>query len=215
MQFSKYIDHTLLGASAIPEEIIQLCKEAKEYNFYAVCVNSCHLNLAREELRGSDIKLASVIGFPLGAMATEAKVHEAEYCKASGANEIDMVINIGWLKSGQESLIIKEIQQIKQSIGPLLLKVILEVCYLSSEEIELGCRLIEEAGADFVKTSTGFGPTGASFESVALIRKCIGSRLQIKASGGIKDFETAKRYVDMGVSRIGTSSGVSILNSKI
>lgn len=211
MQIEKHIDHTMLKPVATPSAIKQLCAEALEYNFYAVCVNSCYVALAKEELKDSGIKIAAVVGFPLGAMSTEAKVCEAQFCIEQGADEIDMVINLGWLKSKEYGLVKDEIIEIKRAIGSRKLKVIIETCYLTAEEKKIASMLILEAKADFVKTSTGFGSGGATFEDIELIRSVIQNKIQIKASGGIKDKKTALRYLDMGVSRLGTSSGIAIV----
>ncbi len=211
MQIERYIDHTLLKPTATPMAIKQLCAEAREFNFYAVCVNSCYVGLAKEELKDSVVKIAAVVGFPLGAMSTEAKVHEAQFCVDHGADEIDMVMNIGWLKFQEYVLVKDEITKLKQAIGSRKLKVIIETCYLTAEEKKIASMLVVEGKADFVKTSTGFGSGGATFEDIELIKHVIQDKIKIKASGGIKDRTTAKRYLDMGVSRLGTSSGIAIL----
>jgi len=207
-----FIDHTNLKATATITDIQKLCKEAEQHNFFAVCVNGCYAALAKEELKDTKVKVAAVIGFPLGAMSTEAKVFEAKDCIENGADEIDMVINVGWLKSKMHDLVRDEIKAIKNAIGDKVLKVILETCYLTNEEKEKACSLAVEAGADFVKTSTGFGTGGATFEDVALMKKVVGNKAKIKASGGVKDKETALKYIELGVSRIGTSSGPTLLN---
>jgi len=211
MQLNQYIDHTLLKPTATTEEIITLCEEAKHYSFFSVCVNSGYVPLAKKTLLGSDVKLAAVIGFPLGAMATEAKVDEVRYCVGEGADEIDMVINLGWLRSGLYDKIVAEISAIKRILGKAVLKVILETCYLTNEEIRKACDLCLRGGADFVKTSTGFGPEGASMEAVKLMRESVGDKAEIKASGGIRDKESALRYIRAGATRIGTSSGVKMM----
>ncbi len=211
MLIEQFIDHTLLKPTATPEAIRRLCAEAKEFNFYAVCVNSCYIELAKEQLKDSGIKIAAVIGFPLGAMSTEAKLYEAQYCIEHGADEIDMVINLGLLKSEEYGLVKDEISKIKQAIGSRKLKVIIETCYLTDEEKKIASMLVVEAKADFVKTSTGFGSGGATFEDIELIKRVIQNKIQIKASGGIKDKKTATRYINMGVSRLGTSSGIAIV----
>lgn len=211
MPLADFIDHTNLKPFASIADIKQLCDEAKTYGFCAVCVNGCHVALAKEELKNTPIKVAAVIGFPLGAMSTKSKVFEAKDCVENGADEIDMVINIGWLKSGQDLEVLNEIKSIKQSIENKVLKVILETCFLTTNEKERACILAVEAGADFVKTSTGFGSAGATFEDVALMKTMVGEKAKIKASGGIKDKATALKYIELGVSRIGTSSGPSLL----
>lgn len=212
MPLSKYIDHTILKASAVPQEIKQLCKEATEHQFYAVCVNGCYVRLAKDELINSDVKVAAVIGFPLGAMSTEAKVVETKICIDYGADEIDMVINVGMLKSGNHVYIEDEIFQIKKATGDKVLKVIIETCYLTNEEKKIACQLAKNSGADFVKTSTGFGTGGATLEDVKIMKSAVGDQLKIKASGGIRDKETALEYINIGVSRIGTSSGIKIVS---
>ncbi|KAB7530131.1 deoxyribose-phosphate aldolase [Flagellimonas olearia] len=212
MHLPDFIDHTHLKPTATLSEIQYLCEEAKRFGFHAVCVNGCHVSLASEELKNTKVKIAAVVGFPLGAMSTEAKIFEAKDCVKNGADEIDMVINIGWLKSNEDDRVRNEIISIKQGIGDKILKVILETCYLTTSEKEKACILAVEAGADFVKTSTGFGSGGATFEDVILMKRMVGDKAKIKASGGIKDKETALKYIALGVSRIGTSSGPALLN---
>ncbi len=211
MNLEKYIDHTLLKPTATEEEIQRLCKEARTYEFCAVCVNSCYIPLAAELMQGSKVKIAAVVGFPLGAMSTEAKLFEAKYCLDHGASEIDVVMNLGWFKSGFTNKVVDELIALKRAMGNAVLKVIIETCYLTEEEIVTACKLVVESGADFVKTSTGFGPGGATFKDVALMRQAVGDTIKIKASGGIRDRETAIKYIEMGVSRLGTSSGVKII----
>jgi deoxyribose-phosphate aldolase len=211
MQIQDYIDHTMLKATASISDIEKLCKEAIDHKFYAVCVNGCYTKLAQKQLQGSKVKLATVIGFPLGAMSTESKVLEAQDCIRNGADEVDMVINVGWLKSGKFNWVLQEILSIKKAIGEKVLKVIIETCYLTKEEKIKACELTMEAGADFVKTSTGFGTGGAKLEDVKLMKEIVGSKAKIKASGGIKDRATALKYIELGVSRIGTSSGIVIV----
>ncbi|WP_299159941.1 deoxyribose-phosphate aldolase [uncultured Tenacibaculum sp.] len=215
MQINKYIDHTLLKAIATKEDIVKLCKEAKEYNFYAVCVNGSYVALAKQELENSDVKVAAVIGFPLGAMTTESKVFEAKNCINNGASEIDMVINIGKLLDGDNDYVEKEIRLIKETIGNNVLKVIFENCYLSKEQIRTASQLAVNAGADFIKTSTGFGTGGATFEDVKIMKDVVGEKAQIKAAGGVRNIETAKEYIEIGVTRLGTSSGVSLVTKGI
>lgn len=215
MKINKYIDHTLLKATASKNDIVKLCNEAKEFNFYAVCVNGCYVELAKQELYKSDIKIAAVIGFPLGAMATEAKVFEAKNCIEKGASEIDMVINIGKLLDGENEYIENEIRSIKKAIGNNILKVIFETCYLSEKQIKTASELAVNAGVDFVKTSTGFGTGGATFKDVEVMKKVVKNNAQIKAAGGVRDKETAEKYINMGVTRLGTSSGVSLVTKGI
>ena len=213
MELNKYIDHTVLKATTTVEDIKKLCAEAKEYKFFSVCVNGAYVELAKKELEGSEVKVAAVIGFPLGAMTQEAKVFEAKECIANGASEIDMVINVGLMKSGEYEKVGAEIKAIKEAIGTNVLKVILETCYLTDAEKRKACELSLAAKADFVKTSTGFGTGGATVEDIALMKEVVGDKAQIKASGGVRDFETAKRYIDMGVTRLGTSSGVQLMTT--
>lgn len=215
MKINKYIDHTLLKATASKNDIVKLCNEAKEFNFYAVCVNGCYVELAKQELYKSDIKIAAVIGFPLGAMATEVKVFEAKNCIEKGASEIDMVINIGKLLDGENEYIENEIRSIKKAIGNNILKVIFETCYLSKKQIKTASELAVNAGVDFVKTSTGFGTSGATFKDVEVMKKVVKNNAQIKAAGGVRDIETAEKYINMGVTRLGTSSGVSLVTKGI
>lgn len=211
IQLENYIDHTLLKPTATINDIRKLCKEAIKHQFYAVCVNACYVSLAKKELANTNVKVAAVIGFPLGATTTDAKIYEAVECIEKGADEIDMVINIGWLKSAEHEPVESEIRGIKEIIGDRILKVIIETCYLSDPEKKTACQLAVNAKADFVKTSTGFGSGGATFEDVKLMKEVVGDKAKIKASGGIKDTETALRYIELGVSRIGTSSGIAIV----
>lgn len=213
MELNKYIDHTVLKATTTIEDIKKLCAEAKEYKFFSVCVNGAYVKLAKDELAGSDVKIAAVVGFPLGAMTKEAKVFEAKEAIANGASEIDMVINIGLMKSGNYNAVGEEIRAIKEAIGDNVLKVIFETCYLNEAEKIKACELSVEAKADFVKTSTGFGTDGATVEDIELMKKAVDGKAEIKASGGVRDFETAKRYIDMGVTRLGTSSGVQLMTT--
>lgn len=214
MELNRYIDHTFLKATATVDEIKKLCAEAREYDFYSVCVNGAYVGLACSELMKSDIKIAAVVGFPLGAMTTKAKVFEAKQCIDDGANEIDMVLNIGLLKSGYHKIVQDEIALIKKAIGDNILKVILENSYLTEEEKKIACQLSIDAGADFIKTSTGFGGGGATVDDVKLMKEVAKDAIQIKASGGIRDAKTAVQYINMGVSRLGTSSGVALVTSK-
>ncbi|WP_298474120.1 deoxyribose-phosphate aldolase [uncultured Maribacter sp.] len=214
LQLQDYIDHTNLKPMATVLDIKNLCKEAIDYNFYAVCINGSFVAIAKKELQNSRVKLAAVIGFPLGAMSTKAKVYEAKECVASGADEIDMVINVGQLKSGNTDFVRAEIERIKQAIGDTVLKVIIETCFLTTVEKKEATNLAMDAGADFVKTSTGFGSGGATLEDVQLMKSIVGDTVKIKASGGVRDKETALEYIKLGVSRIGTSSGIAIVSTK-
>ena len=209
-----YIDHTLLKPTATEEDIKVLCEEAIENKFYAVCIHGCFVRQANELLKNSEVKVCTVIGFPLGAMSTLSKEFEATQAVLDGADEVDMVINIGWAKSGNFDAVKDEIATIKRSIGNKTLKVILEICYLTSEEIKLATQAAIDAEADFVKTSTGFGTGGASLEAVVEMKEIAQDKIKIKASGGIRDYLTTKSYLDLGVTRIGTSSGISILEGE-
>ncbi|MFV8838914.1 deoxyribose-phosphate aldolase [Salinimicrobium soli] len=211
MEINKFIDHTILKATATEDDILELCKEAREYSFFSVCVNSCYVPLAKKNLEGSDVKVCAVVGFPLGAMSTEAKVFETEQALKDGAEEIDMVINIGELKSKNYKKVEEEIAAIKSAVGDRVLKVIIETCYLTPQEITLASELAVKAKADFVKTSTGFGTDGARMENIEVMKKAVNGQAKIKASGGIKNLDTALSYIEAGVARIGTSSGVSIV----
>ncbi|MDG1327946.1 MAG: deoxyribose-phosphate aldolase [Flavobacteriaceae bacterium] len=211
MPLENYIDHTLLKPSATTENIIQLCKEAKKYNFFAICVNGSFVQLAKRELINSNVKIAAVVGFPLGATATSIKVLETKTCINDGADEIDMVINVGMLKSKDFKYVENEILAVKNEVGNRVLKVIIETCYLTDEEKRVACKLAMNAGADFVKTSTGFGSNGATTKDILLMKEVVKKQLKIKASGGISNKETALNYISIGVSRIGTSSGIKIV----
>ena len=208
---AKYIDHTVLKATTTSKEVEKLCLEAKEYGFYSVCVNGCFVKECKELLKDSDVKIAAVVGFPLGAMTKTAKVFEAREAIANGANEIDMVINVGKLIEGDSKYVEDEIREIKEAIGENVLKVIIETCYLNEEQKMLACELSLNANADFVKTSTGFGTAGATFEDVILMKKMVGDNAEVKASGGVKSYETAEKYIELGATRLGTSSGIEII----
>ena len=211
IEIQKYIDHTNLKATATEDDILELCKEAREYEFFSVCVNSGYVALAKKNLEGSEVKICSVVGFPLGAMSTQAKVFETVQAIRDGADEVDMVINIGELKSTNFQKVEKEITAIKEVLGERVLKVILETCYLTPQEIVTASELAVKAGADFVKTSTGFGSDGARMENIEHMKKAVSGEAKIKASGGIKNLDTALSFIEAGVQRIGTSSGVSIV----
>ncbi|SDI49800.1 deoxyribose-phosphate aldolase [Winogradskyella thalassocola] len=215
MKLNKYIDHTLLSASATEAEVLKLCDEALKYNFHSVCVNSSNVLLAKQALGRSEVKICSVVGFPLGAMSTEAKIFEAKTAIDQGATEIDMVMNIGRLKSKNYLAVLKDISKVKTAIGNTTLKVILEISELSKNEIVKACEICIDAKADFVKTSTGFSKSGATLTAVKIMRKTVRKQLKIKASGGIRDAETAQKYIDIGVDRIGASSGVAMMNNLV
>jgi deoxyribose-phosphate aldolase len=213
-KINSYIDHTLLKPTATEEDIKILCEEALNNKFYAVCIHGCYVKIAKRFLNNSEVKVCTVIGFPLGAMASEAKEFEAKQAIFDGADEVDMVINIGWAKSGKFDAVKEEIASVKKSIGNKTLKVILEICYLTLDEIKLATQAAIDAKADFVKTSTGFGTGGATLEAVEEMKKIAQDKIKIKASGGIRDYITTQSYLDLGVTRIGTSSGISILEGK-
>jgi deoxyribose-phosphate aldolase len=211
MGLNKYIDHTILKATASSADVQKLCEEAIEHEFYSVCVNGCYVADAKHLLQGTDVKVAAVVGFPLGAMTTASKVFEAKEAIENGASEIDMVINVAKLKDGEFDYVENEIRLIKEAIGDNVLKVIIETCYLTDEEKVKACELSLVAKADFVKTSTGFGTGGATYEDVKLMKSVVGDNAKVKASGGVRDKETAQKYVDLGAERLGTSSGIEIV----
>lgn len=206
MDIAKYIDYTLLKATATPADIEKLCKEALEYGFYSVCVNSGYVPLAAQLLKDTDTKVCTVVGFPLGAMSTQAKLYETSVALSQEAQEIDMVLNVGLFLSGNVAKVLDEIALLKQETGDRVLKVIIETCYLNDDQKRLASQVCVDAGADFVKTSTGFGTGGATLADVQLIREVVGDRAKIKASGGIRDKQTALQYISLGVDRIGASA---------
>ncbi len=204
------IDHTLLKPDATQEDVRRICGEAKTYGFASVCVNSCYAALVREELRGSGVKTCCVVGFPLGAMSAAAKAFEAEQACADGAQEIDMVLNVGALKAGDDAYVLRDIGAVVAAACGAIVKVILETCLLNDDEIVRACRLAVQAGASFVKTSTGFGSGGATVHDVALMRQTVGPEIGVKASGGIRTRADAVNMIEAGASRIGTSAGAAI-----
>lgn len=208
----KYIDHTYLKPDATTKEIEKLCREATEYGFYSVCVNGFWVPYCVEQLKGSESKIAAVVGFPLGAMASKAKAFEAELAAGQGADEIDMVLPIGLLLEGRYGDVRSDIRDVVEAVrGKAIVKVIFETGFLSDEQKRTACKLSEEAGAHFVKTSTGFGPGGATAQDVELMRASVSPHVGVKASGGVRDYETAVRMITAGANRLGTSSGVSIV----
>ncbi len=216
MNLAKYIDHTILKPQTTEEQVKVICAEAREHNFFSVCVNPCYVTLVKKELEGSETKVCSVISFPLGANIPEVKAFEATKAIQDGADEIDMVINIGALKDGKYDYVLEDIKAVVEACkGKALLKVIIEACLLTDEEKVKACELSKEAGADFVKTSTGFSTGGATAEDIALMRKTVGPELGVKASGGVRDFEGAKKMIDAGASRIGASSSVAIVTGGV
>lgn len=208
---SKLFDHTILKADATREQVVEICDEAKKYNFMSVCVNTYYAPLVAGELEGTDVKTCCVVGFPLGQMSTESKALETAYAVQVGADEIDMVINVGALKDKDYAAVLADIRAVRAVCVGKTLKVIIETCLLTDEEKVKACELSVEGGADFVKTSTGFSTGGAKAEDVALMRKTVGPDIGVKASGGIRDEATAKAMVEAGASRLGTSATVAII----
>ncbi|MCX5775504.1 MAG: deoxyribose-phosphate aldolase [Firmicutes bacterium] len=211
MEYNKLIDHTALKPDVTPEAIVLLCEEAKKYGFASVCVNPGFVRLATHELKGSSVKVCTVIGFPLGATLTNVKVYETQEAVFEGATEIDMVINISQLKAKNYPYLLKEISEIKAACHGNLLKVIIETCLLTDEEKVKICQIAVQAGADYVKTSTGFSTGGATVHDVSLMRKTVGPNIGVKASGGIRTHEDLVAMVEAGASRIGTSAGPKII----
>ncbi|MBM7701472.1 deoxyribose-phosphate aldolase [Metabacillus iocasae] len=210
---AKMIDHTALKADTTKDQIVQLCKEAKEYNFASVCVNPTWIELAAELLKGTDVKVCTVIGFPLGANTPEVKAFETKDAIEKGATEVDMVINISALKDKNDELVERDIRAVVEAAkGKALTKVIFETCLLTEEEKVRACELSVKAGADYVKTSTGFSTGGATVEDIALMRKTVGPDIGVKASGGVRNAEQAQAVIDAGATRIGASAGIAIVN---
>lgn len=211
-ELAKMIDHTILKAVASEEDVKRLCSEAKEYGFASVCANPVHVGLMAKELEGSDVLSCCVVGFPLGANASEIKAAEAEFAVSQGADELDMVINIGALKAGDKERLIRDIAAVVDAAAGRTVKVIIETCYLTDEEKIIACEAAMEAKADFVKTSTGFGSGGATVEDIKLMRKTVGDSMKVKASGGIRSYADALAMVEAGADRIGASAGIAILS---
>lgn len=212
MKLNKYIDHTILKPETNQEQVKKIIEEAKEYDFASVCVNPTWVKYASQELRETNVKVCTVIGFPLGATTPAVKAFETKDAISNGADEIDMVINIGALKSGNDALVLEDIKAVVEASGDQLVKVIIETCLLTEEEKIKACFLSKEAGADYVKTSTGFSTGGATVADVALMRKTVGSEMGVKASGGARSYEDAIAFIEAGATRIGASSGVAIMN---
>ena len=219
LELAKMIDHTILKANATQSDIEKLCDEAKKYNFASVCVNPYWVPLASDLLKNSTVKVCTVIGFPLGATSSESKAYETEIAILQGTDEVDMVINVGAMKNNKTDIVEKDILSVVNSARKtgktqnknIIVKVILETCYLTKDEIKNACLSAKNAGADFVKTSTGFGTGGATVEDVSLMKETVGSSMEVKASGGIRDYETAIKMIEAGATRLGTSSGISIV----
>ncbi|CYY19960.1 deoxyribose-phosphate aldolase [Streptococcus suis] len=212
MKLNKYIDHTILKPETTQEQVEKILAEAKEYDFASVCVNPTWVALAAESLKDSDVKVCTVIGFPLGANTPAVKAFETKDAISNGADEIDMVINIGALKTGNYDLVLEDIKAVVAASGDKLVKVIIEACLLTDDEKVKACQLSQEAGADYVKTSTGFSTGGATVADVALMRKTVDPDMGVKASGGARSYEDAIAFIEAGASRIGASSGVAIMN---
>jgi deoxyribose-phosphate aldolase len=212
MDIAKLVDHTLLKPEATKEQITKLCEEGKRYGFLSVCVNPFWVKFCSENLKGSKIKVCSVSGFPLGANKTESKAKEAEVVCSDGADEVDMVMNIGALKMRDFRLVQKDIEAVRKAIGKdKILKVILETCVLTDQEKIDGAKIVLDSRADFVKTSTGFSFKGAAIEDIRLLKKIVGDKIGVKASGGIRDYQTVMKMVEAGATRIGTSAGAKIM----
>ncbi len=214
INLADYIDHTLLKADATAGDIERLCAEARAHRFHAVCVNGVRVELAWHCLEGSGVKVAAVIGFPLGAMDADVKRFETEAAVDAGAQEMDVVLNLGRLRDGDDRLVLRELRDVVEAADELPVKVILEACLLTREEKLRACRLIVESGAAFVKTSTGFGHGGATVEDVKLLREAVGPNFGVKAAGGIRDTATALAMIEAGATRLGTSAGVAIVQGQ-
>ena len=215
MKLNKYIDHTLLKQDATVEQINRLLSEAKDYDFASVCVNPCWVAHAKSGLETTDVKVCTVVGFPLGATTSAVKSFETKEAIQNGADEIDMVINVGALKSGYVDLVESDIRAVVEASGDKLVKVIIEACLLTDEEKVQACQLAQKAGADFVKTSTGFSTGGATLPDVKLMRQTVGPEMGVKAAGGARSYTDAVAFVEAGATRIGTSSGVAILKGEL
>ena len=211
MKLNKYIDHTLLKPEATKTQIENLCKEAIKYDFASVCVNPTHVAYCAKLLKNSDVKVCTVIGFPLGSNTTETKVFETKNAIENGADEIDMVINIGALKDKNYNFVKEDIESVVKAANSKIVKVILETCLLTEEEVKEACKLSQEAKADYVKTSTGFSKSGASVEMVKIMYDTVHDTMKVKASGGVRTYDDAIKMIEAGASRIGTSNGVGIV----
>ena len=215
MNIAAYIDHTFLKPQGTEQDILRLCREAREYSFYSVCVNSCWIELCRNELLGSSVKISAVIGFPLGAMDSRSKAMEAAEAVSAGADELDMVMNIGFLKSGFDDMVVHDIREVLDKCNnETVLKVIIENCLLEQNEKIKACELVKKSGAHFVKTSTGFNGEGATTDDVALMRKTVGAGFGVKAAGGVRSYQDAIAMINAGADRIGTSGGVQIISGQ-
>jgi len=215
MNLAKYIDHTILKSDATRAEVIAICEEAKEYGFASVCVNQYNTSLVKEQLEGSDVLVCTVVGFPLGAVTNKVKAFETGLAVSQGADEIDMVINIGALKDGLNNLVYEDIKAVVEAANGKTVKVIIETCLLTDEEKVRACELALKAKAHFVKTSTGFSTGGATVEDVKLMKATVGDQALVKASGGVRDYDGAMAVIEVGANRIGASSGVKIVNHQV
>lgn len=211
---ARIIDHTLLRPDVTPEQAERLCAEAREHGFATVCVNSCYVPLCRRRLEGSPVRVCTVVGFPLGAGLREAKATEAAAAVNLGADELDMVANIGWLKGGADEMVVSDIHRVVDAAQKRPVKVIIETCLLTDDEKERATRLVIEGGAQFVKTSTGFSAGGATVEDVRLLARVAAGRIGVKAAGGIRDLATARAMAEAGATRLGTSAGVRIVEEE-
>lgn len=211
MELNKYIDHTLLKPEATNEQITKLCEEARQYDFASVCVNTCYVPLAKQLLAGSDVKVCCVVGFPLGAMDTVSKAFEAKTAVENGAQEVDMVINIGALKDKDYDYVTKDIAAVVEASKPAIVKVIIEACLLTDEEKVEACKCSMNAKAEFVKTSTGFSTHGATPEDVALMKKTVGDVCKVKAAGGVRSYDDAMKMIEAGADRLGCSAGIKVM----
>ena len=214
MNVNKYIDHTVLKPETTKSQILKLCEEAKQYDFASVCVNPTWVSTCAEQLKGTDVKVCTVIGFPLGATLKEVKAFETKCAIEAGATEIDMVINVGAAKDQNWELVYEDIKAVVDAANGVLVKVIIETCLLTDEEKVKACEMSVKAGANFVKTSTGFSTGGATAADVALMRQTVGENVGVKASGGVRTAEDMKTMVEAGANRIGTSGGVSLVQGK-
>lgn len=211
MDIAKFIDHTLLKPQATKKQVIKCCREATTYHFASVCIQPCYVKLAAEHLKDSDVKVCTVIGFPLGANTSAVKAFEAKEAVENGADEVDMVINVGALKDGDLAYVENDIRLVVEAAQGAVVKVIIEACYLNDNEKEIACKLAQRAGAHFVKTSTGFGTGGATKEDVALMKRAVGGTMKVKAAGGIRSMEDTMAMIKAGADRIGASAGINIL----
>lgn len=211
MELNKYIDHTLLKPEATKEQITKLCQEARQYDFASVCVNTCYVPLVKQLLAGSDVKVCCVVGFPLGAMDTVSKAFEAKTAVENGAQEVDMVINIGALKDKNYDYVTKDIAAVVEASKPAIVKVIIEACLLTDEEKVEACKCSMNAKAEFVKTSTGFSTHGATPEDVALMKKTVGNICKVKAAGGVRSYDDAMKMIEAGADRLGCSAGIKVM----